>query len=160
MDETSVTDPLPNPAPGPAARTDPDHHARLAEGVHCATALLHWLNEEREALVSRDLPALHLAVEEKRRLVERLEGLDGDQHRLVRTESDAGDQAGRVLRQRLGQLIAECHVQNRINGTIILRSRQSIAEMTRLLTGEPAGMTYGTDGTARLRGHAGTLVQA
>ena len=66
---------------------------RLAEGVHCATALLHWLREEREALVTRDLAALHLAVEEKRRLVERLESLDGEAHALARARDHADDGA-------------------------------------------------------------------
>ena len=119
------------------------------------------LSNEADALERRDADALLAAAGAKQdcaiainRLEDRLSAaLQGISLRdLLKNASPAERQNLEPLHTSLTTLAWECRHYNAVNGKVIHRSRQSVAELARILSGTDADSTYTARGTTRAFG--------
>ena len=114
------------------------------------------LSNESDALVRRDADGLLAAACDKQdcadaitRLENRLSAaLNGITLRDVLKHAPAAERAKlEPLHTSLTTLAWECRHYNAVNGKVIHRSRQSVAELARILSGTDADSTYTSRGT-------------
>lgn len=127
----------------------------VTDSIREADALKKALEDERQALESRDATALGAAAEEKRRRVARLEALEAARLAAVPqnpadaespfgadpTVTTASDQWQRFL-----AVIARCNALNTTNGAIIRLRRQQVGDALRVVNGT-GSETYGPSGS-------------
>jgi len=137
--------------------------ATLALLVDAFARLKGILSNESDALVRRDAEALLATAGDKQdcadaigRLEDRLRAaLDGAALHDALKQAPAAERAIlEPLHTSLTTLARECRHYNAVNGKVIHRSRQSVAELARILSGTDADSTYTARGTTRAFGDA------
>ena len=127
------------------------------------------LSNESDALVRRDADALLAAAGAKHdcavaigRLEDRLSAaVAGASLRDVLKQAPAAERAElEPLHTSLTTLAWACRHYNAVNGKVIHRSRQSVAELARILSGTDADSTYTARGTTRAFGDGMPITQA
>ena len=136
--------------------------------AHCE-ALAQSLAAESDALVAHDLVALGACAAEKDRIArliraseKPLDGLLAGQT-VTQFIAQLGTDARSALEARHARFkaLAEmCRHQNAVNGKVIHRSRQSVAELARILSGQDADPIYTARGTTRPTTDGHSLAQA
>lgn len=154
----------------------PDPRRKLVDvigtSVCHARALRESLDDERQALESQDLDALHAAADNKTRCVEALQTLEAERRRLC-AASGIGDPAGglghlartdsRIASgwEQLLAVLSECNRLNRTNGAIIrVRKDQFETSLAVLRGGSMATELYGRDGAGSHAGGQRSLAEA
>ena len=107
-------------------RRDPDALLNAAGAKHACAVQIGQLEEQ----LNRDLDGAPLR--------DLLKGFDAYQRRIFEP-----------LHTSLTTLAWECRHYNAVNGKVIHRSRQSVAELARILSGTDADSTYTARGTKR-----------
>ncbi|MCG5513580.1 flagella synthesis protein FlgN [Ectothiorhodospira shaposhnikovii] len=133
----------------------------LTHSVREASALEHALQLEGQALSTRDLETLNLAIAQKQQQVERLEQLTRDQGALLKREGYENNAQGmaRCLRDwdaegvlapiwdRLVDLMTRCRQLNLANGGVVETKRRHVEQALHILRGEdPRTELYGPRG--------------
>jgi len=125
--------------------------------AHCE-ALERCLARETEALPSRDLMQLGACAEEKEHIARMVRAAEKPLDALLagRTVREfiaevggASQSALETRHARLKALAENCRHQNAVNGKVIHRTRQSLAELARILSGHDADPIYTARGTTR-----------
>ncbi len=139
-----------------------DYRSRLISVLNNCVAeavlLRQSLEDERRALESQDLDALHAAADKKTRSVQRLQTLETERRRLC-VESGVSDHNGDMGAlaaanvgiaegwNRLMSVVSECNQLNATNGAVIsLRRNQFETSLTVLRGGSADTEFYGRDG--------------
>lgn len=127
--------------------------------------LLPLLEGERKALVENDLEALARHVEQKRSL---LLAVHAASRQLDPTSVQARIAAApepersrlAVAHRSLTALAAEVREYNRVNGKIVARSQQSVAELLQLTFDDRSEKIYGENGQSRSLAAGASVAQA
>jgi flagellar biosynthesis/type III secretory pathway chaperone len=112
--------------------------------VPLLSQLRDTLEDERAALIARDLDHITSAADRKNALAAELKRLQAELSARGR-DLDKTD----LLHNSVRSLLAECHEQNLVNGRIVRRSQQSVRELARILTGHEAEPLYDARGIER-----------
>ena len=124
---------------------------------HCE-ALAQCLASESDALIQRDLMQLGACAETKERIARMIRAsekpldvlLEGHSVTEFIAQLGTGAQSALEARHaRLKALAETCRHQNAVNGKVIHRTRQSLAELARILSGHDADPIYTARGTTR-----------
>jgi flagellar biosynthesis/type III secretory pathway chaperone len=127
------------------------------------------LSSESDALEHRDPDALLSAASAKQDCATAINGLEtrlsvalnGISLRdLLKHASPAERENLEPLHTSLTTLAWECRHYNAVNGKVIHRSRQSVAELARILSGADADSTYTARGTTRAFGDGMPITHA
>ncbi|MDJ0710486.1 MAG: flagellar protein FlgN [Woeseiaceae bacterium] len=147
----------------------------IGDSIFYALGLKEALQEERKALESEDLDALHAAVDGKSACVENLSALDARRIDLCEElgYTMAADQMQKLIDycdednvvsrrwEDLMVIAAESSALNMTNGAIIrLRQQQFESSLSVLRGVSPGSDTYGRNGSATGHLDRGPLVQA
>ena len=111
------------------------------------SALRDTLEDERAALIARDLDDITSTSERKNALATELAQLQSD---LERRGIDLNGTNRDPVHNSVRTLLAECHEQNLVNGRIVRRSQQFVRELARILTGHEAEPLYDARGIERV----------
>jgi flagellar biosynthesis/type III secretory pathway chaperone len=120
--------------------------------------LLNSLTREYEALAVGDAETIATAAADKDRLGRTLEELqrelarllDGRSLRRAIAEAPESERTELELRHTLLKTqLTECRHRNAVNGKVVHRSRQSVAELIRILSGSDANAIYTASGRKR-----------
>ena len=144
--------------------------ARLLDALtqHCES-LARCLAAESDALGTRDLMQLGACAEEKERIARMVRASEKPLDELLAGRSVSefiaclGSSAQAELEARharLKTLADGCRHQNAVNGKVIHRTRQSLAELARILSGQDADPIYTARGTKRQTSDGHSLAQA
>jgi len=137
--------------------------------IDAFASLKDILSNESDALERRDPDALIAAAAAKQtsaesigRMEERLShALNGVALRdYLRHAAAAEREKLEPLHTSLTTLAWECRHYNAVNGKVIHRSRQSVAELARILSGTDADSTYTARGTTRAFGDGMSITLA
>ena len=129
----------------------------LVMGRDLGERLAGVLEQERTALVQRDIEKLRAVLQEKDQIVALLGRIERSQDNLGGLDSAALTQAHFTAEQleRLKQLqhevrrqISACRDQNHVNGRLVQRARQSVNEVLQVITGTAPAETYSSQGTS------------
>ncbi|NJN51458.1 MAG: flagellar protein FlgN [Gammaproteobacteria bacterium] len=133
--------------------------ANLLRGLIAhADALVAVLDQETQALIEGDLSAMAAAAAAKDALSQKLDSGQRELSAHLQDQSLAGAiaAAGDVARAECEPLhnllkarLADCRHRNAVNGKVVHRSRQSIAELARILSGTDADPIYTANGKKR-----------
>ncbi|MEM1433103.1 MAG: flagellar protein FlgN [Pseudomonadota bacterium] len=127
--------------------------------------LLPLLQAERAALVDNDLEQLTRHVELKRNLLMAIHGasqqLDPDsvRDRIAAAPEPEQSQLA-AAHSSLKALAAEVREYNRVNGKIVARSQQSVAELLQLTFDDRSEKIYGENGESRSLAAGASVAQA
>lgn len=111
------------------------------------------LEQERDALVQRDMTALHTVIAEKDQIIGMLARVERSRDAMV---EDALRQPHFSLQQRerlttlqhdIRRQISACRDQNQVNGRLVQRARHSVAEILQVITGNDRAETYTANGS-------------
>ena len=129
----------------------------LVVGRDLGERLAGVLEQERTALVQRDMEQLRAVLQEKDQIVALLGRIERSQDNLGGLDSAALTQA-HFTAEQLGQLqqlqhevrrqISACRDQNHVNGRLVQRARQSVNEVLQVITGTTPPETYSSQGTS------------
>ena len=133
-------------------------HQQLAE-------LLPLLKGERAALVDNDLDQLARHVELKRSLLMAIHAasqqLDPASVQARIAAAPASEQSQLAAAHRsLKSLAAEVREYNRVNGKIVARSQQSVADLLQLTFNDRSEKIYGENGESRSLAAGASVAQA
>jgi len=145
----------------------------LDTGAHELAQLAALLQEERNALLTRDADSLQSLADSKQRCLLALEDLErhriacltdagfGRDHRAMADCLDGCDTAGTLATtwQNYLAVAASCNSVNLANGAIIRARQQQVAATLSVLTGGQQAITYGPGGKTP-RGASRTLGEA
>ncbi|MBK1673459.1 flagellar biosynthesis protein FlgN [Ectothiorhodospira shaposhnikovii] len=135
----------------------------LTHSVREAMSLEHALQLESQALGSRDLDSLNLAVADKQQRVQQLEMLTRQQGALLKRENYANTAHGMAccLRdwdaegvltpvwERLVEIMERCRLLNLTNGGVVETKRRQVNQALHILRGEDSRTElYGPQGQA------------
>ncbi len=130
----------------------------LEQLIEQFSRLLQILADESDALERRDPDALLSAAGTKHACAVQIGQLEDDLSRalngtplrsLLTLVSSSERDKLEPLHTLLTTLAWECRHYNAVNGKVIHRSRQSVAELARILSGTDADSTYTARGTKR-----------
>jgi flagellar biosynthesis/type III secretory pathway chaperone len=134
--------------------------------------LAHSLSEERDALAARDAEALLAAAGVKHSRAVRIAQLEADLEaalagtplkQVLQTLADA-DPAGwqilEPLHTSLREVARQCRHHNAVNGKVVNRTRQSLAELARILSGTDADSIYTARGAKQAVGEGHRITHA
>ena len=129
----------------------------LVMGRDLGERLAGVLEQERTALVQRDIEKLRAVLQEKDQIVALLGRIERSQDNLGGLDSAALTQA-HFTAEQLGQLqqlqhevrrqISACRDQNHVNGRLVQRARRSVNEVLQVITGTTPPETYSSQGTS------------
>ena len=131
--------------------------------------LAQVLDLERAALVQRDMEQLREVLREKDQLITLLARVETGQLDLDQLLAGAtgrfpatADQRERLsrLQQELRRQVSACRDQNHVNGRLVQRAQQSVAEVLQVITGSAAPQTYTATGAADASSDLRTIAKA
>ena len=136
-----------------------------------AQRLAQVLELERVALVTRDMEGLRSLLQEKDQLITLL-GRVEDSHATPgagysQTGASVQSHFSAAQRERLALIqdelrcqLSACRDQNHVNGRLVQRARQSVAEVLQVITGSAPAQMYTASGAAESGSDGRTIAKA
>jgi flagellar biosynthesis/type III secretory pathway chaperone len=127
--------------------------------VPLLSALRDTLEDERAALIARNLDDITSTSDRKNALATELAQLQSELER--RGIDPTGTSSNRdPVHDSVRTLLAACHEQNLVNGRIVRRSQQFVRELARILTGHEAEPLYDARGIERVSPQGTSITEA
>ena len=138
-----------------------------------AQRLAEVLDQERAALIHRDMEQLRSVLQEKDQLVTLLGRVEHSHDNFGGVADSpladvcaqphftvAQHQRLSAAQQELRRQISACRDQNHVNGRLVQRARQSVTEVLQIITGSSPAEMYTASGAADAGGEGRTIAKA